>query len=316
MSQVPACNSLHCGVLVPDNAQHCPPAAITLIVCILRCPYEHSLAFTVQLRSHFTFVNYFVVFGVTQRMGLILKGGEGVVVEWSQKRVWGGEGTSGNRTGGVSKIKQGSSVDRNRNAHPGKGILRLEEIFFSWSNQWNEFKNKFRSLTSAWWRSLFLCQRKQQQKWCVLPKSLRRNCELFADPPTAAVNCQKGGSQLSVVDEDEDDYSAKILSTFTLLCPEATSIIQEHIAELAALHDSSVSVDSSIFICRLCHFFYVPISHHSQFWFRSVFLSGLSQFPFNQSSFLSFLAPLLNSVHNEWMIPEVIFPSLDPINVI
>lgn len=77
VSQVPACNSLHCRVLVPDSVEHCPPAAITLIVCILRGPYEHSLAFTDRLRSHFTFVNYFVVFGVTQRVGLILKGGRG-----------------------------------------------------------------------------------------------------------------------------------------------------------------------------------------------------------------------------------------------
>lgn len=44
----------------------------------------------------------------------------------------------------------------------------------------------------------------------------------------------------------EDGYYAKILSSFTLLCPEATSIIQQHIAELAAAHNSFVSVDSSI----------------------------------------------------------------------
>lgn len=89
MSQVPACNSLHCGVLVPDNGQHCPPAAVPLIVCILRRPYEHSLALTGRLRSHFTVLNYFVVFGVTAENGSYFErgGGEGVVVEWSRRRV-------------------------------------------------------------------------------------------------------------------------------------------------------------------------------------------------------------------------------------
>lgn len=105
------------------------------MVCILRGPYEHSLAFTGQLRSHFALANYFVVFGVTQRMGLILKGG----------MLGEGGGTSGNRTAGVSKIKQVSSVNRNRKAHPGKAIHRLKEFFVPLSNQWNEFKNKFHS---------------------------------------------------------------------------------------------------------------------------------------------------------------------------
>lgn len=114
--------------MVPDNAGHCPLAKITLIVCILRGPYEHSLAFTGRLRSHLALVNYFVVFGVTQRVGLILKGG-GAGVEWSTSEK-GKKRTSGNRTAGVSKIKQGSSVNRNRKAHPGKGIQRLRVFFF------------------------------------------------------------------------------------------------------------------------------------------------------------------------------------------
>lgn len=86
MSQVPACNSLHCGVLVPDNGQHCPPAAVTLIVCILRRPYEHSLALTGRLRSHFTVVNYFVVFGVTAENGSYFERGEGRGWWWSGVR--------------------------------------------------------------------------------------------------------------------------------------------------------------------------------------------------------------------------------------
>lgn len=82
----PSRNPLHCRVVRPDNAGHCPPAEISLIVCILCGPYEHSLAFRGQLRSHFALVNNLVVFGETQRVGLILKGG------WSGvcQRRWGG----------------------------------------------------------------------------------------------------------------------------------------------------------------------------------------------------------------------------------
>lgn len=130
MSQVPGCNPLHCRVLVPDNEDHCPPAEITLIAHILRGPCEHSLAFAAQLRSHFAFVNYFVVFGVTQRMIPILRGGaggggclDGICLRRRKKgNIW-------DRTAGISQIKQGSSVNRDRKAQPGKGIQRFKEIF-------------------------------------------------------------------------------------------------------------------------------------------------------------------------------------------
>lgn len=48
----------------------------------------------------------------------------------------------------------------------------------------------------------------------------------------------------------------------------------------------------------------LPSFHPSD---SSLFLSGLSQFPFNQSSFLSLRAAPLDSVHKEWTIPEMIF---------
>lgn len=120
MSQVPACNPLHCRVVVPDNEERCPPAGITLIAHILHGPYEHSLAFTASAQKPFCICELFCCLWCNTETGSYFERG-GV----SEKK-----GTSGSRTAGVSQIKQGSSVKRNRKSLPGKGIHRFKDRFF------------------------------------------------------------------------------------------------------------------------------------------------------------------------------------------
>lgn len=91
-----------------------------------------------RLRGHFAFVNYFVVFGVTQRRGLILKRGGGGVCQRRREHL-GAEQQESPRS---NKVPLWKEIE---NPCQEKGSTDSKRDFFSWSNQWKPLKNKYHS---------------------------------------------------------------------------------------------------------------------------------------------------------------------------